>query len=271
MTKCDGKVIAITGPRKTEELATFIRRQGGIPIIRPMQGKMFEQFEQMDSEVNKFIDKPIEWAVWMTDTGLYKLIGAAREAGKEQQLLLKLKKIHHVAQGYKIINALQRLGIIPDVHDYNGHTIGLLRSMRMLDPAEWEGSLVSLQLHGEPVPMLKEFLNSVRAQVIELMPYRRIGPEATMLKKFTTELIDGQIDAVVATSAPQIRFLFAYAREKGITKDLTKTFQEQTLFTAIGKATVAAAIDEGIKRVLIPEKERMRSLITTFSRWFNSI
>jgi uroporphyrinogen-III synthase len=270
MPKCEGKVIAITGPRKAEEMSLLVAKQGGLPLVRPTQGTMFEHFDHLAAEVDKLIDKPVQWAVWTTGIGLEKLLEAAREAGREEVLLVKLKQIRHAARGYKTVNALKRLGIVPDIRDDDGSTVGLVRAMASYDADQWRGSLVALQLHGDPAPTLNAFLADAGAQSIELMPYRHTPPDEAVLEQFTSELLSGQIDAVAVTAAPQLRFLFAYAKERGMADKLVQIFQERTLLAAVGKVTAAAAIDEGIKRMLVPDEERMGALIVALSRWFEA-
>lgn len=270
MPKCEGKVIALTGPRKAEEMSLLVVKQGGTPLVRPTQGTMFEHFEHLAAEVDKLLEAPVQWAIWTTGMGLDKLLEAAREAKKEEAFLAKMRKIRHAARGYKTANALKRLGIAPDVRDDDGSTVGLVRAMTAYGVEGWRGSFVALQLHGDPAPLLNEFLHHAGAQCVELMPYRHIPPDESVLKQFASELLEGRIDAVAITSAPQIRFLFSYAKEAGIADKLRQVFQERTLLAAVGKVTAAAAVDEGITRMLVPEEERMGALIIALSRWFDS-
>ncbi|UHA72004.1 uroporphyrinogen-III synthase [Paenibacillus sp. 481] len=269
MAKLAGKTVALTGPRKAEEMANIVSRQGGTPIIRPTQGTMFEHFERLEEEVDKLLETPLTWAVWTTGMGLDKLMEAAREAGKADMLIAKLKQLRHAARGYKTYNALKRLGIMPDVRDDDGSTLGLVRAMREYGVEQWAGQSVSLQLHGDPAPVLVQFLQESGATWVELMPYRHTPPEPSVLAQLTDELLQGKVDAVAMTSAPQARFLFAYAREKGITEQLLHVFATRTLAAAVGRVTAAALADEGVERILVPEEERMGVLIVTLSQWFN--
>ncbi|MCE5168852.1 uroporphyrinogen-III synthase [Paenibacillus profundus] len=268
MSKCEGKVIALTGPRKAEEMATIVSKQGGTSLIRPTQGTMFEQFEHLEAEVDKLIYEPIDWAIWTTGMGVDKLVEAARAAGKGDALLAKLAQLRHAARGYKTVNALRRLGLAVDVRDDDGSTLGLIRALRSGGAERFAGTRAALQLHGDPAPALVQFLQEAGAESVELMPYRHTPPEDSVLRQLTEELLEGKIDAVAMTSAPQARFLFAYAREQGLTGQLLEVFKERTLMAAVGKVTAAAIADEGVERILVPEEERMGALIVTLSQWF---
>lgn len=268
MAKCEGKVIALTGPRKAEEMAVIVSKQGGTPLIRPTQGTIAEQFEHLEAEVDKLIREPLDWAIWTTGMGVDKLVEAARAAEKEEALLAKLARLRHAARGYKTVNALRRLGLAVDVRDDDGSTLGLIRALRASGVERMAGSRAALQLHGDPAPALLQFLLEAGAEPVELMPYRHTPPEGAVLRQLTEELLEGKIDAVAMTSAPQARFLFAYARERQLTGQLLEVLKERTIMAAVGKVTAAAIADAGIERILVPEEERMGALIVALSQWF---
>lgn len=267
MGKLEGKVVAITGPRKAEEMSILVKKQGGIPLVRSAQGTMFESFERLEAEVDKLLAHPLDWAIWTTGMGLSKLVEAAEAGGKLEKLLEKLASVKHAARGYKTVNALRKFGITPDVRDDDGSTLGLIRGLKQIDE-DWKDAHVSLQLHGDPAPKLVEFIEDVKASYIELMPYRHTPPAKEELARLTEELLAYRIDVVAMTSAPQARFLFEYAKEQGVDDALREVFRAHTLAAAVGRVTASALIDEGIERILIPEEERMGALIVTIGRWF---
>ncbi|MGZ9583625.1 uroporphyrinogen-III synthase [Paenibacillus marinisediminis] len=266
--KLEGKVIAITGPRKAEEMSILVQKQGGIPLIRPMQGTMLEEFEHLDSEVDKLLQQPLDWVIWTTGMGVNQLIEAAREAGKLDELLLRLSELKHAARGYKTVNALRKLVITPDVRDDDGSTLGLVRAMEALGSDAWRGKRLALQLHGDPAPALVRCAQALGASVMELLPYRHTAPPPEDSEQLLRELLAGEIDAVAITSAPQARNLFRYAEEQGLAAELRGIFEGRTLAAAVGKVTAAALSDEGVARILVPQEERMGALIVALSRWY---
>ncbi|WP_028545894.1 uroporphyrinogen-III synthase [Paenibacillus taiwanensis] len=271
MAKLEGKVVALTGPRKAEEMSALVRKQGGTPLIRATQGTLLAGFDHLDNEVDKLLNQnpPMDWAVWTTGMGLNMLIEAAVDAEKRELLLQQFAGMKHAARGYKTINALRKLGITPDVRDDDGSTLGLVRGMQSQGIEAWSGKHVSLQLHGDPAPTLVSFLKEAGASWTELMPYRHTPPAEQELALFVQELLSGKIDAVAMTSAPQARFLFQYAHKHGLAAELRRIFAERTLAAAVGKVTAAALQDEGVSRVLVPEEERMGVLIVKLSHWYD--
>lgn len=271
MAKLEGKVVAITGPRKAEEMSVLVQKQGGTAVVRPAQGTMYEGFEHLDQEVDKLIHEPLDWGIWTTGLGLNQLLEAAQEAGKLDALLAKLGAMRHAARGYKTVNALRKLGITPDVRDDDGSTQGLVRAMDALGGAEaWRGQRTALQLHGDPAPVLVQYLHVAGASCVELMPYRHTPPAPGELAQLLQELLAGELDAVALTAAPQVRNLFRYAEEQGCTAQLLDVFATRTLAAAVGKVTAAALRDEGVARILVPQEERMGALIVALSQWYDA-
>lgn len=272
MAKLEGKVVAITGPRKAEEMSVLVQKQGGTAVVRPTQGTLYEGFEHLDREVDKLIHEPLDWGIWTTGMGLNQLLEAAREAGKLDALLAKLGAMRHAARGYKTVNALRKLGITPDVRDDDGSTRGLVRAMDALDgsASAWRGQRAALQLHGDPAPVLVQYLHEAGAEFLELMPYRHTPPAPEQLAQLLQELLAGELDAVALTAAPQVRNLFRYAEEQGCAVQLLDVFATRTLAAAVGKVTAAALRDEGVERILVPQEERMGALIVALSQWYDA-
>lgn len=51
-----GKHVAIGGSRKTEEISTIIEKQGGIPVIRPLQGTVYLAEKQVEPDLRTFVE-----------------------------------------------------------------------------------------------------------------------------------------------------------------------------------------------------------------------
>lgn len=270
MGKLNGKVVALTGPRKAEEMCLLVEKQGGKPVVRPAQGTILQQFTHLDAEVDKLLHVPFEWAIWTTGMGVNQLVEAAQQAGKQDQLLEKLTGLKHAARGYKTVSALKKLGITPAVRDDDGSTSGLVRAMGLLERDTWNGKQVALQLHGDPAPTLVSFLQAAGASWSELLPYRHTAPPEGALEQLLDELLAGELDAVALTSAPQARNLFRYAQERGKREQLLAVFESRTIAAAVGKVTAAALKEEGVARILVPQDERMGALIVELGRWFEN-
>ncbi|NEW05868.1 uroporphyrinogen-III synthase [Paenibacillus sp. SYP-B3998] len=268
MEKLEGKKIVIAGSRKTEEMCLLIAKQGGTPIVRPLQGLVYFDETAIEKELLFCTNNKVDWFVLTTGTGTDALLGAAEQLGIRSVLIQKMKESKVAARGYKTYALLKSLDIQPDVIDEDGTTQGLIRS---LSSYYFSNETVVVQLHGEPQPTLIQFLVERGANVIQLLPYRHIEPESSTLETLSHELMNGLIDAVCFTTAVQVRYLFEYARRQGILDHVQKAFSTNVKAVAVGKVTVGALKDEGVNHIIAPEKERMGAMIIELVKYYTKI
>ncbi|WP_281885057.1 uroporphyrinogen-III synthase [Paenibacillus sp. YYML68] len=268
MAKLDGKRIAITGPRKAAELSVIVEKMGGIPIVRPAQGTVAVESELVHLEVEKLLQEGADWFILTTGVGTELLLKAAEETGRLDDFIALLKSSKTAARGYKTVNVLRKLGVDPEVRDDDGTTSGLLRALEGTDLA---GKRVALQLYGDHAPKLVQWLKARGAIFHEILPYRHIAPELSVVDQLLHEVIDGQVDAVTFTSTPQVRFLMQYAKEKGLHERVLQAFESSVVAVAVGKVTGEALREEGVGHVVAPEEERMGSMIVSLSKYYESL
>lgn len=267
MDKLNGKKIVIAGSRKTEEMSLLIEKQGGIPIFRPLQGLLIFDESAVEKELLFCANHKVDWFVLTTGIGTDTLLGAAERLGIHAAFLGKMKEAKVAARGYKTFALLKRLGIIPEVIDEDGTTQGLISGLATYD---FSGQTVVVQLHGELQPTLIQFLEERGANVIQLLPYRHIEPEATTLETLCHELLTSSIEAVCFTTAVQVRYLFEYARRQGILDTVRKAFSTHVKAVAVGKVTAEALRDECLNLVITPESERMGAMIIELVKYYEN-
>lgn len=264
-----GKTIALTGPRKAEDMAKIVEKMGGTALIRPAQGTVFLDDVETRKSLEEWMASPPAWTILTTGMGLDALFGVAAGMNAEHDLLQALRQSHVAARGYKTVNSLRKRGLEPLVRDDDGSTSGLIRG---LAEHHLQGKEAVLQLHGDPAPKLEAWLQEQGALVRRVLPYRHIPPEAEQLERLLDDILQQAIDAAAFTSAPQIRNLAEYARSKGKLEDMVLAFQGPVVAAAVGKITAQALLEEGITRVVHPpEDERMGSMIVELARYFQSM
>nr|WP_281378749.1 uroporphyrinogen-III synthase [Paenibacillus phyllosphaerae] len=263
----EGKIIAVTGPRKAEEMSRMIGKFGGTAVIRPTQGTVFLDDSQIEGQLEALMQQPPDWMILTTGVGTEALIQAAEGLGLADRFLELLGTVKLAARGYKTINVLRKLGLTPLVRDDDGTTAGLLRAM---EPHDLQGSKVVLQLYGDPAPKITRMLTERGAACEELLPYRHIPPAGDEVTRLVEEIIAGSVDMVAATSTPQVRYLAEHAAKLGKLEAVIEAFEERVLAVAVGKVTAEAFHEEGIKRVLAPEEERMGNMVVAMSRHYDS-
>ena len=265
MARLDNRTIAVTGPRKAEELSRMIGKFGGKAVIRPAQGTVFLDDSRIDNQLRALIDKPADWIVLTTGVGTDALMATATALGLGDDFLVALRRMRIAARGYKTVNALKKLGLVPEVRDYDGTTAGLLDELSAHD---LRGRHVALQLYGDPAPRVTMALTARGARCDELLPYRHVPPEGDVVERLIGEIADYALDAVAFTSTVQVRYVMGTAVRLGKLQQVLQAFENGVLAVAVGKVTAETLYEEGVQRVLYPEEERMGSMVVAMSRYF---
>ncbi|MGE0909609.1 uroporphyrinogen-III synthase [Bacillus atrophaeus] len=262
-----GKRIAIGGSRKTEEISTLIKKQGGVPVVRSLQGTVFLADKQVEPDLRRFVEEQADWVIFTTGIGTETLVDLAEKIGVKEPFLTTLRGAKIACRGYKTFATLKKMDMIPAAVDEDGTTGGLIRSLEAYD---FSGKRVMMQLHGEKAPSLMTFLKEKGASVLPILPYRHVPPEPETVDLLCRELMDRKLDAVCFTTAVQVRSLFDFAREKGCINQIKDAFKEDVLASAVGKVTAEALREEGISRLLAPDIERMGAMIIELSRFYEA-
>jgi uroporphyrinogen-III synthase len=262
-----GKRIVIAGSRKTDEMSILIEKQGGVPIVRPLQGTVFLADKQVEPDLRRFVEEGADWAIFTTGIGVETLLDLAGKMGIQDRFLRVIRQARVATRGYKTYSALKKLGIKPVAVDEDGTNRGLVRSLESYD---FTGKRVMVQLHGETAPTLIKFLEDNGATVLQLLPYQHIAPEQQAVETLCQEILENEVDAVCFTTAIQVRSLFNFAKEQGYINGILHCFKEKTLAAAVGKVTAEALLEEGVERLVIPEMERMGAMIIELSRYYET-
>ncbi|MGD7043413.1 uroporphyrinogen-III synthase [Jeotgalibacillus proteolyticus] len=260
----EGKTIVIGGSRKIEEISALIQKQGGQPVSRPLQGTVFLAEKEVEPSVARFIEDGADWIIFTTGIGTETLLRIARNMGKEEEFLCRLREAKIASRGYKTLNVLKRNGLKPLAVDEDGSTQGLIRSLAEVD---FNGKHVMIQLNGESAPSLVSFLENKGAEVETVLPYQHIPPDEETVGTLCSELLNGEADAVCFTTQIQVRSLFDYARKKDLTDRIHQVFEEHVLAVSVGKVTSEALRDEGVSRYIAPERERMGAMIVELAKY----
>lgn len=261
----DNKQIALLGTRKIEEQATIIQHLGGSAIHRPAQGTIYFDANQIGDQIKKLINGQFQWVIFTTGIGIDKLFEIAVEMNLEEALQGALEKTQIAIRGYKTRNAVKKRGLSVVVRDDDGSISGLIRELKSFDLTNQS---VAVQLYGDPSPELIHWLTEQQATIEEILPYQHIPPENDVLTKLLNEILTNQIDAVSFTSTPQVRYLFQFAEENNLKHELLNAFESTVIALSVGKVTGKALEKEGVKRVLMPQDERMGSALMTLSNYY---
>lgn len=265
MKRLEGKRVAITGPRKSEELSKIVQNMGGIALVRPAQGTVFLDEPELGGGISEWIRLKPEWSILTTGMGLEALINTAQEMELSDAFMEAIARSNIAARGYKTVNALKKRGLAPLVRDDDGSTEGLIRQ---LEEHDFAGKNVIVQLHGDPAPRLVSWLEERGASVRTILPYKHIAPPEEQLEQLLGDILERRVDAVTFTSGPQVRFLIRHAAEGGKEEALRASFEHEVVAVAVGKVTAQSIHEEGIARVVAPKEERMGSMMVELAKYY---
>jgi uroporphyrinogen-III synthase len=260
-----GKRVAIGASRKTDEISTLIKKQGGDPIVRSLQGTVFLAEEEVGPNLNKIVKEGTDWAIFTTGIGIETLLDIAGKLGVKQQFITIIQQAKIASRGYKTLSTLKKLGIYPAAQDEDGTTSSLIKSLEKFDLT---GKRVMVQLHGEKAPSLINFLEEKGADITLILPYQHIPPAEETVATLCGELLEEKLHAICFTTAIQVRSLFNFAREKDCVDSLLTSFNRHILAVAVGKVTAEALREEGVEKMLVPEHERMGAMIMELSQYY---
>ncbi|MGG1638547.1 uroporphyrinogen-III synthase [Paenibacillus sp. NRS-1760] len=262
-----GKQIVIAGSRKTDEMCMVIEKQGGVPIVRSLQGLTMFDEALLEEPLRNFAEKGADWVILTTGMGSDQIVNTAESIGIKQAVLGRLAEAKIATRGYKTSAFLKRSDLKAIVSTDDGTMDGLIENLEAFD---FEGQRVWIQLHGEPAPKLVRFLeNKGASQVEAVLPYKHVPPDAATVEQLLSELSAGTVDTVCFTTAVQVHYLFKHAIESGRKELLLNIFNQHIVAAAVGKVTAAALKEYGVERIIVPELERMGALVIEIGRYYD--
>ncbi|KGX92967.1 uroporphyrinogen-III synthase [Pontibacillus halophilus JSM 076056 = DSM 19796] len=268
MTKLLGKTVAIAATRKTDEMSRLVEKQGGVPIVRSTQGTVFTPKEKVVTQLRGFIEEPPDWVVLTTGIGVETSLTIAREHNLEDAFLDLLTNTSIAARGYKTKQALKKLDLQPVVSSSDGTLNGLTSE---IEGISFYGKRVGIQLHGENAPDLVSWFKEKGAEVTFLLPYEHTPPEQPVVEQLVREMVSHEVDAILFTSAIQVRQFFTAVREMDALEGVLDAFHSKVVATAVGQVTAGALFHEGVQRVVSPEHERMGAMVVALTKHYEDI
>lgn len=268
MLSLEGKQIAVTGARKQDEVKQLVANFGGVAHIRPAQGTILTDEEEIGPAMRRMIAEGADWVIFTTGQGAQRLLDVARQSDMLWDWLRLLRTARVAARGYKTRKLLKEWAISPAVSDDDGTSAGLMRAFG--EAPQLDGRKVVVQLHGERPERLLRWLEDNGAVVETLMPYIHVPPPESDIRSFLEELQERKFDAVAFTSALQVRYLFEMAGRFGMKEMLRSRLSGDVLAAAVGKVTAEALEEEGVAPVLQPSDQRIGSLVVKLARYFQT-
>lgn len=269
-----GVVVVVTSDRRSGELATALERRGAIIRHSPsLSMTAVEDDADLLDATRRVIANPPHIVVATTGVGFRGWIDAADAHGLAEDLVAVLSRARIVARGPKARGAIQAAGLNAD-WVAESETSAELAQFLLAEGVE--GARIALQHHGSGADGLDEQFAEAGADVESLIVYRW-GPPAdpALLARWAIKAADGEVDAIVFTSAPGVSaWLDSFSSEADAADEggpetsraaaferLKARCRDGSLVTvAVGPITAAPLRAVGIEPV-VPKRGRLGALI----------
>lgn len=257
------KRIAIAGGRRFAELESIINKLGGEALNRPMMSSSSNDNDEVTTAIKTLASQKTDWVILVTGIGTKALLNKANELN--QDLFNVLQNSQIAARGYKTVKALKELALKPEVQDDDGTIEGLKRQLERFD---FKNKRVTVQLHGERMPELTDWLTQQGAHVLEIPLYFYDPPAEQAVQTLLYETLSGRIDAIAFTSNTQVKFFFQAVKKLNALPYLEKALHETVIALSVGSMTSQALRNHNIKRIVAPEHERMGAMVMALAEHY---
>jgi uroporphyrinogen-III synthase len=251
--------------RRAVEIAELVRRHGGEPVSAPaMREVPLDENAAAGELARRLAAGEIDVAIFLTGVGTRFFVELAASTVPRDRLVAALSTIVTVARGPKPRAALGELGIRPTIQVPEPNTW-----RELLVAIDAHGSLggktVAVQEYGTENPDLVAALETRGAHVLRVPIYRWALPaDLAPLRAAIADLLAGQIDAALFTSATQVEHVFQVAGEAQA--DRLRDALGSVIVGSIGPICSDALARRGVSVDFEPEHPKMGHLVLTAAR-----
>jgi uroporphyrinogen-III synthase len=265
----EGITVAILEHRFTKEFATLFERFGATTDACPLlEEKPVENRGELQAFVRRVVLGNFDAMIFLTGVGARFLISEAESIGVRNEFLTALSKLTVVVRGPKPVAALRQFGVRVDVIPDNPTTEGVIEALRNRD---LEGHRVGIQLYGTPNPQLVSALEAKGAEVTPVQVYAYgAASDSTAVGALIERILDGRVQVIAFTTGPQVRMLFDFAAQLGVTETLGKALRENIVIASIGEVTSRALKEKGLTAKIAPKVSKMGSMTRAVADYFGA-
>ena len=284
-----GITVAITSSRRASELASLVRKFGGVPYIAPTIG-IRSNNNTLSSECTKFIEtiesEKMHFFVFMTGVGVFNLFQCVLKSNRLDNVIEKLHDTIVIARSNKPALELRKLGIatkfVPKMNTIGG-IIDLISKLDVKDKN------VGILWHGDYVDAFKERLESLGSKVFEFssysystnleqknaailkeMGYDYVAPSNEKIKRLIDDIVAGNIDTITFTSPPAVKEFFEFASRNNKIDLLIDKLNHNVLVVSVGPSTSAMIEKFRIKVDFVPHAYRMGTMVKELADYISS-
>lgn len=234
--------------RRSEDMSALIERHGGVPVLAPSMREIPVDHNPVAVDfIQRAIRGEFDVLVLLTGVGTTALFDVAHSQGLYESLRDVLPNMTVVVRGPKPAAVLQNAGLRYNLKAPEPNTwrelLSALDQAHLLRP----GVRIAVQEYGVANQRLYDELQLHGAQVTAVPVYRWELPEDTgPLESAIAQIVAGQIDIVLLTSANQITSALTVAARKCGVKPLVQAVNAHFV-GSVGPTCSEALRDQGIE------------------------
>jgi uroporphyrinogen-III synthase len=261
-----GARVAILEARRESELASLVRRHGGVPVSVPA---LAEVERECRLEVLRGVDvakRDGALVVLATGVGLDRWLRMASDLGRGVELRAALGRCTVVCRGPKPIAVLKREGLEAHLRAPSPHTTTeLLATLATVDVRDRDAVYVHDGGGSDVVPAA---LTDRGARVVTVQPYVWAPPsDPEPLDDLVRALVAGEIDALAVTTQVQARHLFAAAFALGQEQALCDALRDRVIVAAVGPTCAKTLTELGAPPHVVPAQPKMGPLVLALAAY----
>ncbi len=265
----EGRAVALAEGRQLEELAAMLAREGATPLRFPMLSILDAPD---DAPLLAWLERlqagAFDWIIFLTGEGVRRLLACADRHGQRDTVIAALAKTRLLIRGPKPGKALKEIGLTAESVAETPTTDGVIATLRAKSIS---GLTFGVQLYNESNPPLEEFLAEAGVAAHYVQPYIYApASDAERVLQLIELMTDGNVDAIVFTSSPQIDRIVAVAKEAGQSPRLQAGLA-RTVVAAVGPVVRDNLVANGVTVNVCPEQGFvMKNLVQQLKRAITS-
>ena len=226
----DGKIIAVT--RSKDDSTEFIQlaeKNNAKPITLPTI-ELVSKGEKIVDEFLESIEKyNPDYSVFMSSKAVKLLFDTAKQVGKFEQLQLAVANTIVMSVGPKTTTALEKEGVKVNHQPTIYSSVGIGEEFTTIHAV---GKKVIIPRSGASTPFLKELLNKIGIDVLEIHLYDVCTfRDTTQWNEFREIFSQGKVDGVIFTSVSSVCGFFDI---------MSKDYDSETLLNNLVKLSVVS-------------------------------
>jgi len=226
----EGKTVAIT--RSKDDATEFIalsEQNGATPIPLPTIELVSKGEKIVDEFLTSIEQYNPDYSVFMSSKAVKLLFDTAKQVGKFEQLQLAVANTTVMSVGPKTTIALEKEGIKVNHQPTTFSSVGVGEEFTAIHAV---GKKVIIPRSGASTPFLKELLNKIGIDVLEIHLYDVCAfRDTTQWNGFRELFSQNKVDGVVFTSASSVRGFFDI---------MSKDYDSETLLDNLAKLSVVS-------------------------------